>query len=145
MCARPSRTLLSSRAGAEVARQTVKLKLDENISRYLKQSLAGYGHDVATAADEGLLAQPDTAVAAACRAESRMLLTLDIEFADLRLYPPGSHAGMVVFRPRSFGPLAVNRELQASVQATHLAVLMGCVVIVEPGRVRVRRPPGVQP
>jgi predicted nuclease of predicted toxin-antitoxin system len=123
----------------------VKLKLDENLSRYLKPTLAAFGHDVATAADEGLLAQPDTAVAAACRAEARMLLTLDIEFADLRQYPPGSHAGMVVFRPRSFGPLAVNRAVEEFVQATDLASLAGCVVIVEPTRMRVRRPPGGPP
>ena len=62
----------------------MKLKLDENLSRHLKPTLASLGHDVMTAADEGLLSQPDTVVAKAADGESRILLTLDIEFADLR-------------------------------------------------------------
>jgi hypothetical protein len=40
----------------------VKLKLDENLSRHLKVPLATLGHDVLTAADEGLLSKPDHAV-----------------------------------------------------------------------------------
>ncbi|HXX34614.1 MAG TPA: DUF5615 family PIN-like protein [Thermodesulfobacteriota bacterium] len=50
----------------------MKLKLDENLSRHLKPLLTKLGHDVLTAA--------------ALR-EKRMLLTLDLEFADLRKYP----------------------------------------------------------
>ena len=26
-------------------------------------------------------------------------MTLDVDFANIRTYPPGSHAGMVVLRP----------------------------------------------
>ena len=71
----------------------MRLKLDENLSRHLKPILAGLGHDVLTAADENLLSRPDTVIAAAAFKEERILLTLDIEFADLRKYPPGTHPG----------------------------------------------------
>jgi hypothetical protein len=54
----------------------VKLKLDENLSRHLKQALSSLQHDVATAAEQGLLSKPDTVVAAAANVEGRMLLTL---------------------------------------------------------------------
>lgn len=118
----------------------MKLKLDENLSHYLKPRLAALGHDVTTTADEGLLSRPDTTVAAAAAAEGRMLLTLDLEFADLRKYPPGSHPGMIVFRPRTFGPLSVNRAVEAFVRDTDLAPLAGCVVVVEPARMRIRGP-----
>jgi predicted nuclease of predicted toxin-antitoxin system len=67
----------------------MRLKLDENLSRHLKPALAELGHDVLTAADEGLLSRPDTEVAATSLKEGRMLLTLDIEFADLRSTRPG--------------------------------------------------------
>ena len=70
-----------------------------------------------------------------------MIFTLDLEFADLRKFPPGSHAGVVLFRPRSMGPWAVNRFVLGFVKDTDLSVLAGCVVVVEPSRVRVRRPP----
>lgn len=118
----------------------MKLKLDENLSRHLKQSLSADQHDVTTAADEGLLSQPDTIIAAAANDEGRMPLTLDVEFGDLRKYSPGSHPGIILFRPRTFGPLAVNQFVEKFVHTTDLEPLSGCVVVVEPSRVRVRSP-----
>ena len=118
----------------------MKLKLDENLSRHLKPRLVDLGYDVATTADEQLLSQPDTVVAAAARAEGRMLLTLDIEFADLRKYRPGTHPGIILFRPSSVGPLTVNRLVEDFVRTTDLRALSGCVVVVESTRVRIRRP-----
>jgi predicted nuclease of predicted toxin-antitoxin system len=119
----------------------VKLKLDENLSRHLKDILGMLQHDVITAADENLLSQPDTALAAAANSEGRMLLTLDLEFGDLRKYPPGNHPGIILFRPRSFGPLAVNRFVDEFIRDINLELLAGCVVVIDPTRVRVRRRP----
>jgi predicted nuclease of predicted toxin-antitoxin system len=118
----------------------MKLKLDENLSRYLKPTLGALGHDVATAADEGLLSQPDPTVAAHAKREGRMLLTLDVEFGDLRKYPPGTHPGVVLFRPPTYGPLTVNRLVTEFVRRVELPLLAGCVAVVEPARVRIRRP-----
>ena len=53
----------------EGRRGFVKLKLDENLSRHLKQSLRALNYDVTTAADQGLLSQPDTTVAGAANRE----------------------------------------------------------------------------
>lgn len=118
----------------------MKLKLDENLSRHLKTRLNDLGHDVSTTADENLLSQPDTVVAAAAYAEGRILLTLDIEFADLRKYQPGTHPGIVLFRPSNFGPLTVNRYVENFVRDTDLETLQGCVVVVDSTKVRIRRP-----
>ena len=118
----------------------MKLKLDESLSRHLKQVVAAIGHDVTTADDEGLLSQPDEVVFAAARSEGRMLLTLDLDFADIRKYPPGSHPGIVLFRPRSHGIPTVQASVQDFVRQQDLATLAGCLVVVDPGRIRVRRP-----
>lgn len=119
----------------------MKLKLDENLSRHLKPTMLALQHDVTTAAEEGRLSQPDPIVGAAAKNEGRMLLTLDLEFADMRKYTPGNHPGVILFRPRSFGPLAVNRFVEDFLQENDLEPFRGCIVIVEPARVRVRRPP----
>ncbi len=118
----------------------MKLKLDENLSRHLKPALTGLGHDVLTTADEDLLSHPDTEVAASAAREGRMLLTLDVEFADLRKYPPGSHPGIVLFRPASLGPLSVNAFVERFARSTELSLLHGCVAVVDPHSVRVRQP-----
>jgi len=118
----------------------MKLKLDENLSRHLKPALTGLGHDVLTAADEGLLSRADVEIAAGAAREGRILLTLDIEFADLRKYPPGSHPGIILFRPASLGPLSVNRLVERFVRGTDLSVLSQCIAVVEPHGVRIRKP-----
>lgn len=118
----------------------MRFKLDENLSRHLKPTLISLGHDVMTAADEGLLSKPDTVVASAAKSEPRVLLTLDIEFADLRKYPPGTHPGIVLFRPRNLGATTVNELVEAFVRRTDMDDLAGCVVVVDSARVRVRRP-----
>jgi len=70
-----------------------------------------------------------------------MVFTLDLEFADLRKYPPGNHPGIILFRPRSMSPLTVIQFVMRFVHETTLMNLANCVVIVDPKRIRVRRPP----
>lgn len=118
-----------------------RIKLDENLSRHLKPELERCGYDVHTTTEEGLSGKSDTEVGTAARREGRMLFTLDIEFADMRKHPPGDHSGIVLFRPRSMGPFAVSRFIIEFVQNTGLDELTGCIAVVEPTRVRVRRRP----
>ena len=117
----------------------MKIKLDENLSRYLKQDLVECGHDVSTTLDEGLLGKSDLEVASAAKAEDRFVFTLDVGFADIRKFPPGSHPGVILFRPKSMGPQAVNEFVVQFVKAANLDELTGCVVVVDPTRIRIRR------
>ena len=119
----------------------MRIKLGENLSRHLKGPLGDDGHEVVTTADENLLGKSDVEVGAAAKGEGRMLFTLDLEFADLRKFPPGKHPGVVLFRPRSMGPGAVGRLVLGFVRETNLEDLAGCVAVVEPHQTRVRRPP----
>ncbi len=122
----------------------MRLKLDENLSRHLKPTLAAFQHDVTTATDEQLLGKNDVEIAAAATREGRILLTLDLEFADLRKHPPGEHPGVLLFPPVTYGPLAVNRFIENFIKGADLPSLAGCLVVVEPSRVRVRRPASQQ-
>jgi predicted nuclease of predicted toxin-antitoxin system len=118
----------------------MKLKPDESLTHRLQQPLQELGHDVSTAAEEELLGKSDAEVAAAAAHERRILLSLDLGFADIRDYPPGSHPGIVVFRPVSRGFHTVIRLVRDFVSRSDLNVLGGCVVVVDPGRMRVRWP-----
>ena len=118
----------------------MKIKLDENLSRHLQDPLSQLGHDVSTALEEGLLGKIDVEIGAIAKSEDRIIFTLDLDFADLRKFPPGSHPGVVLFRPRSMGPSAVNQFVLKFSKETDLTRLARCLVIVEPHRIRVRRP-----
>ena len=50
----------------------MKIKLDENLSRHLKDPLSEQGHDASTAHEEALLGKVDIEVGAAAKGEDRM-------------------------------------------------------------------------
>lgn len=76
----------------------MKLKLDENmpVSAAVYFREAGYAAD--TVVEEGLRGVDDDTLNRVATSERRILLTYDADFADIRSYPPGSHAGIVIFR-----------------------------------------------
>lgn len=122
----------------------MRLKLDENLPTGLATEPTVRGHDADTVIDEGLGGQPDPVVVAAATDAGRMLVTLDRGIGDLRRYPPGSHAGVLVLRPTSQDPPSVLALVDRLLQVHDLDDLTGCVVIVEPRRVRIRRPEQTQ-
>jgi predicted nuclease of predicted toxin-antitoxin system len=61
--------------------------------------LADAGHDVETAVAEGLSGRPDQDVFERCLQERRALVTLDLDFADIRRFPPADHDGIILLRP----------------------------------------------
>src|SRR3990170_8670130 len=78
-----------------------RFKLDENLPRDAEGLLGEAGHDVETALNERLGGGPDRKVFDASQSEDRILVTLDLDFADIRLYPPSSHPGIWVLRPHT--------------------------------------------
>lgn len=118
----------------------MRLKLDENLPHDLAAAVTERGYDVHTVADEDLPGRSDPVVVHAATREDRMVLTLDRGVGDLRHYPPGSHAGIVVLRPTSQDPDTILKLVERLLQTQPLEQLAGCVAIVEPQRIRIRRP-----
>jgi predicted nuclease of predicted toxin-antitoxin system len=79
----------------------VRFKLDENMPVEAAELLTRDGHDAVTVLDQKLNGAGDPDVAAACREEGRVLVTLDVDFGDIRSYPPRECPGIVVLRLRS--------------------------------------------
>ena len=78
----------------------MRIKLDENVHGDVAQPLRALGHDVLTVHEEKLAGHPDADLATAVKAESRCLVTLDLDFSDPRKFPPRDFAGLVVMRLR---------------------------------------------
>jgi predicted nuclease of predicted toxin-antitoxin system len=76
----------------------MKVKVDENLPREVADLFRDAGHDAITVGDESLGRKPDTAIALLVRREERVLVTLDLDFSDIRTYPPDHYAGLVVLR-----------------------------------------------
>src|SRR5713226_8659622 len=50
--------------------------------------------------DEGLSGADDTVIASRSRSEDRVLVTLDLDFANVLAYPPAQHARIIVLRSK---------------------------------------------
>jgi predicted nuclease of predicted toxin-antitoxin system len=118
----------------------MRLKLDENIPDSACDELAAQGHDVHTVHDESLSGAADPMIGRAATAESRVLVTFDLDFADIRRYPPGTHAGVIVLRTSRTdidSCLAALARLVFNVPETDIP---GNLVVVDDDKVRIRRP-----
>jgi predicted nuclease of predicted toxin-antitoxin system len=95
----------------------VRFKIDENLPAEAAAVLQGAGFDAHTVDGEKLSGASDETVAGASRSEGRILITLDLDFANIRAYPPGEHAGIVVLRVKHQDKPAVLAHLRRLVTA----------------------------
>lgn len=116
----------------------MKLKLDENIPELVREFLTELGHDVHSVADEGLAGASDGDVIAACATEERILITLDLDFADIRAYPPGSYHGVWVLRPPKQTFKTIEALVRAAVRLSALERVIGQLWVIDEKRIRIR-------
>ncbi len=121
------------------------LKLDENLAQPHVDFLNGAGYSAERVTDEGLSGADDAIVWRRAVAEGRMFLTLDLDFADVRRFPPGSHPGLLLLRPRNRSRDAVLEILQRVIQEQPLDSLRSCFVVADINHTRIRRPPTPTP
>ena len=115
-----------------------RFKLDENLPRDAEALLRDSGHDVHTVLDEQLGGHPDPRVFDAAQAEARLFVTLDLDFADIRAYAPGSHQGIWVLRPRTQSVDSTLALLRAALAALVTESTQGRLWIIEHERIRIR-------
>jgi predicted nuclease of predicted toxin-antitoxin system len=115
----------------------VKFKLDENIGRRGLELLRSAGHDAVTVRDEGLAGAPDEQIFSAAASESRALITLDYDFAQVLRFPPHTSAGIVVLELGGRASLeALLARLRAMLANLESHPIAGRLWIIEAGRVR---------
>lgn len=63
----------------------MKFKIDENLPVEVATMLRESGYDATTVHDQNLIGEPDAHLASVCQTEKRAVITLDIDFADIRV------------------------------------------------------------
>jgi predicted nuclease of predicted toxin-antitoxin system len=115
-----------------------RFKVDENLPREAQALLHSAGHDAQTVHDEGLVGHPDATILDVCLNEDRVLITLDLDFSDIRQYPPSSHRGIWVLRPETQSIENTLLVLKGALALVSDEPTAQRLWIVEPGRVRIR-------
>lgn len=116
----------------------MRFKIDENLPDDVAELLVGDGYDAHTVHREGLSGVDDKILAQHACDEARIIVTLDLDFADIRVFPPTAHAGLIVLRLKD-----QSRSHVVNVMARLLAVLKrqpvaGQIWIVSEASVRIR-------
>ena len=76
----------------------MKFKRDENLPSICAEPLNENGYNAETVIQESLQGCSDQTLIGICQSENRILITLDLDFSDIRNYPPGSNPGIIVLR-----------------------------------------------
>jgi predicted nuclease of predicted toxin-antitoxin system len=89
----------------------------------------------------GLQELGDQAVLAKAIGEKRVVLTFDLDFADIAAAAGEAPVAGILFRLRSAQTARIVDRLQGALAAAAQALEKGAVVVVEEARTRVRRLP----
>lgn len=114
--------------------------LDANMPRSAVSALAALGHEVEFSRDIGMANDRDEAIAAHAREAQAALVTRDLDFADVRRYPPEQYAGIVVLRlPDDAIASDIVSVLERFVSDSRFtAHLAGRLAVVDDSRIRFR-------
>ena len=115
------------------------IKVDEDLPRAAVQLLRKHGYDAVNVIDQQMGGWKDPVLWKAIQQENRFLITADKGFADVRTYPPGKHAGVLLIRPDEEGIRPVIDLLSKVLAVYKLADLVENVTLVTPRGIRVRK------
>lgn len=116
----------------------MRFKLDENLPTELADFLNLAGNDAETVIDEGLVGESNEKIAKVCIDEKRALVTLDMDFSNVRAYPPENFSGLIVLRLRRQDKRHLLAKFEQLLDLFQTERLVGLLWIVEDDRIRVR-------
>lgn len=115
----------------------MKFKIDENLPVEIAELLQSADYDAVTVIDQGLKGQDDLRVVEVCHEEGRILMTFDLDFADVYTYPPQQFPGFMVLRLRRQDKHHVIRAVRRIIPLMEREPLEHHLWIIEENRVRI--------
>lgn len=116
----------------------MKFKIDENLPVDVADLLRQTGYEAATVLEQDLGGSTDTVLASICQKETRVLITLDTDFADIRAFPPKQYYGLIVLRLKRHDKTYVRQILSRLIRKLSTEPLERRLWIVEENRIRIR-------
>lgn len=111
------------------------------ISRSTALALRDRGHEAIHLLELGLQRLGDPAIVELARRESRIILTVDLDFGVLLARDGQSRPSVVIFRLADQKPARITRTILELIHREPDALAGGAIVIAEEGRFRIRRLP----
>lgn len=116
----------------------MKFKIDENLPVELADLLQQAGYDAVTVNQQKLSGEKDSRLFDVCQQEGRVLVTLDLDFADIRSYPPKQCFGIMVLRVIRQDKLYVIWVFQKAIRLLSQESILHRLWIIEENKIRIR-------
>ncbi|MBI4411475.1 MAG: DUF5615 family PIN-like protein [Deltaproteobacteria bacterium] len=117
-----------------------KFVIDEDMPRSLGKLLKNSGFDAKDIRDYGLRGAGDSEIFKFARENKAVLVSGDLGFGNILVYPLDSHWGIVIAHfPNEMTTDEISRQLIKRIQELQESDFKGNLMIMEPGRVRIKR------
>lgn len=114
------------------------LLLDHCVQEPIYNKIKSWGYEVSRVRDHIDPRADDLDVLALAQALDAALLTVDMDFSDIRHFPPETYAGIIVFRYQAQNESAVMDVLQVALEDLYRDELRGSLVVVTHLNYRIR-------
>ncbi|MEQ1574312.1 MAG: DUF5615 family PIN-like protein [Vicinamibacterales bacterium] len=114
---------------------------DVGVSPRTVEFLTQSGHDAVHARTLSLHRAADRGIIEHARADSRIVVTFDLDFGDILALGVMDKPSVIIFRLSDERPASVNQRLSPVLDEQSEALEVGALILVEDSRYRVRRLP----
>lgn len=116
----------------------MRFKVDENLPVEVAELLGAAGHDSLTVLNQQLGGRPDRTIAEMVREERRALITLDLDFADIRRFPPDEYSGVIVLRLSMQDKPRILSLIKRMIPLLNTEPLIGMLWVIDETALRIR-------
>ena len=116
----------------------MQFKTDENLPIEVTELLRTAGYGAMSVLEQGMGGESDPMLDEVCIKEGRVLVTLDTDFADIRVYPPSKAPGYIVLRLKQQDKYSVIEVIERLIPMFNQEQLENRLWIVDEQKVRIR-------
>ena len=116
----------------------MKFKIDESLHSDCATLLKEANHDALTVHDQEMTGASDITLADVCKKEQRILISADLDFSDVRHFPPKEYAGLIVIRSKNQSKHKQLETIGKIIPLLDKKAIHGYLWIVRGNKIRVR-------
>lgn len=118
----------------------MRFLLDECIPKSSIQIIKSFKYSAISSKEANLLGKADKSYIDYSIKSNRILITLDVDFANTLIYNPYITPGIIVLRPKyPTSPLKINKLLYRALKKLKNISINNSLVIISENKIRIRR------